>query len=158
MSSAQRVRVARLARIIEYRRRLTEQAKRRLAEESRAVSAAEHVLEQLQQQRREVAHRLERLAHSPVDPALLESGERYQRWLGERVQEELRALEAARSREEEARRQLLGQQREQNKLEKLQVRWQLDAFREEQRQEGRQLDEAALVRYRRERSTEGGEG
>jgi flagellar export protein FliJ len=158
MSSAQRARVARLARIIGYRRRLTEWAQQRLAAESRAVSAAEDALDQLQAHRRELAEDLERLARSPVNPALLESGERYQRWLGGRVRAETSVLEAARCREEEARQHLLVQQREQRKVEKLQARWQLEALRAAQRLNGQQLDEAALTRYRLERSTEGGAG
>ena len=155
MTRTQRARAARLERIIEYRRRLTEQAQQRLAEESRAVSAAEEALDRLQQSQRELAQDLERLARALTDPAVLETGELYQRWLAQRTSEQARTLELARQREEAARDALLSQQREKRQLEKVQERWHAESSREARRQESLLLDEFALSRYCQNRQQEG---
>ncbi len=155
MTRTPRARTARLERIIEYRRRLTEQAQQRLAEESRAASAAEEALDRLKRSRRELADDLEQLASTPVDPAVLETGELYQRWLAQQASEHARTLELAREREEAAREALLSQQREQRKLEKVQERWQAESSREARRQESLLLDEFALSRYCQSRQQEG---
>lgn len=155
MTRRHQARAARIERIIEYRRRLTEQAQQRLAEESRAASAAEEALARLRQSRRELAEDLERLVSTPVDPAVLEAGELYQRWLAHRAREQESLLDVARQREEQARELLVAQQREQRKLEKVQEHWQAESNREARRHEDLQLDEAALSRYCLERHPEG---
>ncbi|MCM8749717.1 flagellar export protein FliJ [Thermomicrobiaceae bacterium CFH 74404] len=155
MTRTQRTRAARLERIIEYRRRLTEQAQQRLAEESHAVSVAEEALDRLQQRQRELAQNLERLARAVADPAVLETGDLYQRWMAQQVSEQARTLELARRREEAARDTLLFQQREKRKLEKVQERWQAESSREVRRQESLLLDEIALSRYHQNRQQEG---
>ncbi|GBD15854.1 hypothetical protein HRbin26_00748 [bacterium HR26] len=155
MTRTQRARAARLERIIEYRRRLTEQAQQRLAEESRAVSAAEEALDRLKQSRRELVQDLDCLARTLTDPVVLETGDLYQRWLAQQASEQARTLELARQREEAARDALLSQQREKRKLEKVQERWHAESSREARRQEGLLLDEFALSRYCHDRREEG---
>lgn len=155
MTRTPRTRAARLERIIEYRRRLTEQAQQRLAEESRAVSAAEEALDRLEQRRRELVQGLDCLARALTDPAVLETGDLYQRWLAQQASEQARTLELARQREEAARDALLSQQREQRKLEKVRERWHAESSREARRQESLLLDEIALSRYCQNQQQEG---
>ncbi len=136
----------RLERVLEHRKRQTEEAQQALAARAVERSQAEAALDRLASERGALVDYLSRLSGADLDVAALAAAEEYARHLRLSVDEQARAVREAQAREEEARSLLLERKVDQGVLERLRDRALQERVARERASEALLLDEIATTR------------